>query len=122
MTCHFKGNVGLLSFSLEPAYLEGGGGGERGHTRCNLFSFPKLNIYSLDMSKRVLVKQVTHFPNSFMVIMLGNLDQSTYLINSLQDQHRVYTYYVQHDLCVQTLLMYFGLCTIAILNKLQTIF
>lgn len=25
MTCHFKGNVGLLSFSLEPAYLEGGG-------------------------------------------------------------------------------------------------
>lgn len=32
MTCHFKGNVGLLSFSLEPAYLEGGGeGGEGTH-------------------------------------------------------------------------------------------
>lgn len=43
------------------------------------------------MSKYVLVKQVTHFPNSFMVTMLGNLDQSTYLINSLQDQHNVYT-------------------------------
>lgn len=89
MICHFKGNIELLSFSLEPAYLEGGGGTK--NTRCNLFSFPKLNIYSLDMSKHVLVKQVTHFPNSFMVTMLGNLDQSIYLINSLQDQHNVYT-------------------------------
>lgn len=28
MICHFKGNIELLSFSLEPAYLEGGGEGE----------------------------------------------------------------------------------------------
>lgn len=38
----------------------------------------------------MLVKQVTHFPNGFAAMMLGNLDQSTYLINSLQDQSSAY--------------------------------
>lgn len=29
MICHFKGNIELLSFSLEPAYLEGGRGKQK---------------------------------------------------------------------------------------------
>lgn len=38
----------------------------------------------------MLVKQVTHFPNSFMDAMLGTLRQSTGLVNSTLDQSSVY--------------------------------
>lgn len=81
--CLFVILKGTLNFNTESGYLE-----EK--TWCHLLSFPKLNIYSLGVSKHMLVKQVTHFPNGFVAMMLGNLDQSTYLINSLQDQSSAY--------------------------------
>jgi len=58
--------------------------------RYNLLGFPKLSIYSLGVSKHTLVKQVIHFPNSFMAVMGGTLDQPTHLINSARDQSSVY--------------------------------
>lgn len=37
MICHFKGNIELLSFSLEPAYLEGGGEQKTQDVTCLVF-------------------------------------------------------------------------------------
>lgn len=79
-----------------------------------MLNFPKLNIYSLGVSKHMLVKQVIHFPNSFVAIMLGNLDQSTYLINSLQDRRVAY----MHNTCNMISVFIYCFC-ISVFAQLQ---